>query len=158
MEQRKIELAKEWIASDLGQYEKQRRKAEFAKQARVLFEEMAELEKVHLHYYCMSVSGDITEDEYLQYREQINAELTQKEALFQSLMKQVDELETAFSSRNPWMMFYGNIKVPDKMKKEEIRKWIDKVLIENVEKVEVVLPTKYIRWRDMLPIQEMEAE
>ena len=156
MEQRKIEFAKEWIASDAGQSEKQRRKAIFAEQARTLFEEMAELEKVHLHYYCMSEAGEITEEEYRQYREQINVELIEKEAAFKSLMTQVDELELAFSNRNPWMVFYGNIKIPDKLTKEEIRKWIDKVLIENMETVEVVLPVKHTRWRDMLPIQETE--
>lgn len=63
----------------------------------------------------------------------------------------------AFSNRNPWMVFYGNIKIPDKLTKEEIRKWIDKVLIENMETVEVVLPNKHTRWRDMLPIQETEV-
>lgn len=156
-EQRKIECAKEWIASDLGQSEKQRRKAVFAKQARTLFEEMAELEKVHLHYYCMSESGDITEEEYRRYREEINAELAEKEAAFKKLMVQVDELELAFSNRNPWMVFYGNIKIPDKLTKNEVRKWIDKVLIENMETVEVVLPVKHTRWRDMLPIQETEV-
>ena len=72
-------------------------------------------------------------------------------------MTQVDELELAFSNRNPWMVFYGNIKISDKLTKEEIRKWIDKVLIENLETVEVVLPTKHTRWRDMLPIQETEV-
>ena len=157
LEQQKIEFAKEWIASDLGQLEKQRRKAVFAEQARTLFEEMAELEKVHLHYYCMSEAGEITEEEYRQYREQINAELTEKEAVFKNLMAQVDELELAFSNRNPWMVFYGNIKIPDKLTKEEIRKWIDKVLIENMETVEVVLPIKHTRWRDILPIQETEV-
>lgn len=154
LEQRKIEFAKEWITSDLGQLEKQRRKAVFAERARTLFEEMARLEKVHLHYYCMSEAGDITEDEYRQYREQINTELAEKEAVFKSLMAQVDELELAFSNRNPWMVFYGNIKIPDKLTKEEIRKWIDKVLIENMETVEVVLPAEHTKWRDMLPIQE----
>ncbi len=156
-EQRKIEFAKEWIVSNMGQIEKQKRKAEFAKQAKELFEEMAELEKVHLHYYCMIESGGITEDEYRQYREQINAELADKESDFKILMAKVDELELAFSSRNPWMVFYGNIKIPDKLTKEEIRKWIDKVLIENMENVEVILPAKYTRWRDMLPIQETEV-
>ena len=43
------------------------------------------------------------------------------------------------------------INIPDTLRKEHIRKWVDRVLIENTEKVEVILPKKYTDWRDMLP-------
>ena len=71
-------------------------------------------------------------------------------------MDQVDELETAFSNRNPWIALYADIRVPDVLTKEEVRKWIGRVVVDNLQFVEVYLPEKYKRWRDMLAVKETE--
>lgn len=152
-EQRKAICAKEWISSDVGQEEKRRRRDIFAAKAKGLFEKMAELEKVHLHYYCNSGS----DEDYARHRERINAELMEKERLFKELMAQVNELDLAFSHRNPWIVFYESLNIPDRLTKEQVRKWIHKVLIRDMSWVEVVLPEKYTRWRDMLPLQAWEV-
>jgi hypothetical protein len=93
----------------------------------------------------------MTSEEYSR-REKTSAEKRSKnERAFQEIMEQLDELELLFSKRNPWIVFYGNLKISDKLTKNEIRKWLDKVFVENFETVEVVLLEKYTAWRDKLP-------
>ena len=62
-------------------------------------------------------------------------------------------LETAFSRGNPWIQFYSRIEIPDVLEKAQVRKWIDRLLITDLETVEVVLPEKYTKWKDILPPQ-----
>ena len=112
---------------------------------------MAELQKTNLIYYTMRECGNLSDEVYEKYREQIWAELMEKDTVFQSIMDSVEELEIAFSKRNPWIVYYGDIKISDKLEKSEVRKWIDRVIVENLEKVEVVLPSKYTVWWELLP-------
>ena len=139
------------IASESGKREYARRKEVYARQAKALYDEMEELQKTHLVYYTMRECGDLSDEAYENYREHIWAELMEKETVFQNIMVGVEKLEIAFSKRNPWIVHYGDIKVPDKLKKPEVRKWVDKIIIENYEKVEVILPSKYTVWRELLP-------
>lgn len=150
-EQKKVAHALKLIASESGKREYARRKEVYARQAKALYDEMEELQKTHLVYYTMRECGDLSDEAYENYREHIWAELMEKETVFQNIMDGVEKLEIAFSKRNPWIVHYGDIKVPDKLKKPEVRKWVDKIIIENYEKVEVILPSKYTVWRELLP-------
>ena len=104
-----------------------------------------------MNVYCQIVSEDISEAEFESSNNILWSQLCIKEKVFAELMEQVDTLEKVFSKHNPWVELYSSINIPDTLRKEHIRKWVDRVLIENTEKVEVVLPKKYTDWRDVLP-------
>ena len=143
--------ALQWIMSDDGFRAKEERRAFLARRAKGLFDELVILEEQHLLDYCNKENGYMTTEEY-SHREKISTEKRSKnERAFQEIMEQLDELELLFSKRNPWIVFYGNLKISDKLTKNEIRKWLDKVFVENFETVEVVLLEKYTAWRDKLP-------
>jgi hypothetical protein len=143
--------ALQWIMSDDGFSAKEERRAFLARRAKGLFDELVILEEQHLLDYCNKENGYMTSEEYSR-REKTSAEKRSKnERAFQEIMEQLDELELLFSKRNPWIVFYGNLKISDKLTKNEIRKWLDKVFVENFETVEVVLLEKYTAWRDKLP-------
>ena len=145
-----------WVNSEQGRLEKQRRRAIYAKQARKLFDDISLLERERLSEYVRFEAGTVSEDEYQRQHERFDAALAETESQFKRLMDQVDELETAFSNRNPWIALYADIRVPDVLTKEEVRKWIGRVVVDNLQFVEVYLPEKYKRWRDMLAIKETE--
>lgn len=157
-EQKKVALAKELITSENGQRELSKRKEVYAVRARELFAEMNEIAKIHLDYYSRKEHGELSEEEYQAYREAAWTELEIRETEFKEIMEAVGRLETAYSNKNPWLVLYGGIKIPETLTKAEIRKWIDRVLIEDIEKVEVILPPKYTEWRDMLPDEWWEGE
>ena len=79
--------------------------------------------------------------------------LAEQEKEFAKLMEQVQMLETAFSRSNPWIQFYSRIEIPDVLEKAQVRKWIDRLLITDLETVEVIFPEKYTKWKDILPPQ-----
>lgn len=150
-EQRKAKQALQYILSDMGKAEIERQRELIADKARTLFNEMAELAEERMNVYCQMVSEDISEAEFESSNNILWSQLCIKEKVFAELMEQVDTLEKMFSKHNPWVELYSSINIPDTLRKEHIRKWVDRVLIENTEKVEVVLPKKYTDWRDVLP-------
>jgi DNA invertase Pin-like site-specific DNA recombinase len=158
-EREKAKLALEWIETEDGIKEKENQREEFAERAKELFMELSLIEQEHIPLYCQKENGVISDMEYQFHKKEILERLSEKETEFAALMEEVEKLELAFSKRNPWIQLYNDLNVPDTLTKPQIRKWIDKVLVENLETVEVIFPNKYTQWRDRLPIKcfvEME--
>lgn len=152
-EQRKAKAALRYILSDAGISEMERQREVIAGKARIVFNEMAELAEERMNVYHQMVNEEISEAEFESSNNILWSQLCVKEKLFAELMEQVDTLEKIFSKHNPWVELYSGINIPDTLKKEHIRKWVDRVLVEDTEKVEIILPKKYTDWRDMLPAE-----
>lgn len=150
-EQRKAKTVLRYILSDVGISEMKRQRELIADKARTVFNEMAELAEERMNVYYQMVNEGISEAEFESSNNIIWSQLCVKEKVFAELMEQVDTLEKIFSKHNPWVELYSSIDIPDTLKKEHVRKWIDRVLIEDTEKVEIILPKKYTEWREMLP-------
>jgi len=157
-EQKKACFVKEKIIAGVKISEFEKQIEIFSQQARTLFSEMADTEKERLLLYDKMKTGKISEEAYLKRLSDISTQFCEKETVFNSIMNHVETIEKAFCSQNPWIQFYSSIKIPDILDKKQIRKWIDKVLIENMETVEVIFPSKYTDWKKLLPAQWFEEE
>lgn len=157
-EQKKACLAREKIVSGDGSAEAKKQIEIFSQQARMLFPEMADIERERLLLYDRMNTGKISGQTYQKKLSDFSAQFCEKETAFNLIMKHVEIIETAFSSQNPWIQFYSSIRVPNILGKKQVRTWIDKVQIENMETVEVIFPSKYTEWKKLLPTQWFKEE
>lgn len=134
-----------------GEAEKEQRKQPLAERMRQLSQQVAQLSRQQLSLSRMWEKGELSEEDYEAHRAEVSAQLAEKESHISELMERADKLETAFSSRNPWIQLYANLDVPERLGKAQVRKWIDRVLICNMETVEIVFPEAYIYWKKQLP-------
>ena len=152
-EQELAQTAGKLVDTKMCEDELNRRKEVLGEKARLLFAEMVAVEQKHIPLYCQKENGEISETEYIRQRTEIFEVLAEQEKEFAKLMEQVQMLETAFSRGNPWIQFYSRIEIPDVLEKAQVRKWIDRLLITDLETVEVIFPEKYTKWKDILPSQ-----
>lgn len=150
-------MAGDGMAGD-GDSEAGKRTEILSQQARLLFPEMADIEKERLLLYGRMKTGKISGQAYQEKLSDISAQFCEKEAAFNLIMKHVETVETAFSSRNPWIKLYASIRIPDILDKRQVCRWIDKVLIEDMKTVEIVFPSKYMEWKKLLPAEWFEEE
>lgn len=156
-EQKKAVRAMEAVQGEEAGAVLSARKDILAQQAKKLFGEMTEIEKPYIPAYRRMEADEISESEHKALRQEITDRLAEKETAFAAIMDEVEMLETAFSKRNPWIKFYAGIEIPDVLVKAQIRKWIDRVTVEDMERVEVIFPAEYMRWREMLPSEWIDA-
>lgn len=156
-EQGKAIRAMEAVQGDKAEAVLSARKEILAQQAKKLFCEITEIEKPYIPAYRRMEAEEIPEPEYKALSQEIADRLAEKETEFAAIMDEVEMLETAFSKRNPWIKFYAGIEIPDVLVKAQIRKWIDRVTVEDMERVEVIFPAEYMRWREMLPSEWFDA-
>lgn len=152
-EQELAQIAGKLVDTKMCADELNRRKEVLGEKARLLFAKMVEVEQEHIPLYCQKENGEISETEYIRQRTEIFEVLAEQEKEFAKLMEQVQMLETAYSRGNPWIQFYSRIEIPDVLEKAQVRKWIDRLLIKDLETVEVIFPEKYTKWKDILPPQ-----
>jgi DNA invertase Pin-like site-specific DNA recombinase len=153
LEQKKAICAATWIDSRAGICEKDRQKAILSRQAQQLFEKITKVEEARIPLYCRWEAGEISDSVYELQKGEILIRLSELEEDFSALMDEVDMLEQAFSRRNPWIVFYRKLTIPDELTKVQIRQWIDRIVIENLEEVEVIFPEKYMQWKNKLPVE-----
>jgi hypothetical protein len=134
LEKKKALAALEWVSSDVGIRERERRKDKLSKAAKQILEQV-------------ETGGE---------DEAFFEQLSEKEKDFETLMEQVEALELAFSVKNPWILLYADIEVPDRLTKAQARKWIDRVLVEDMVSVEVTFPEEYLQWREYLPEESFD--
>jgi len=60
-------------------------------------------------YYEKAKSGEISQDEYRQRREEYFAWLQSYEVLFNSVMKEMEDLDIVYSERNPWIKLFSAV-------------------------------------------------
>jgi DNA invertase Pin-like site-specific DNA recombinase len=156
-EQKQALRAASWMESEACQAEKAKIKSVLSDEAKVLFAEETKVEDEHIPLYCRREAGEIETSEYELQKADIFTRLQAVEEKFEALMEEVEAVELAFSKRNPWVQLYGKIEIPDELEKAQVRKWIDRVVVENLEKIEVVFPEKYVQWKKRLPAEWLEG-
>lgn len=160
-EQKQALMAASWVESEACQAEKEKIRAVLSDKAKVLFDEVTKVEQEHIPLRRKWESGEIETSEYELQKADIFTRMQAVEERFAALMEEVEAVELAFGKRNPWVLFYKGIEIPDELEKAQVRKWIDRVVVEDLEKIEVIFPEKYVQWKKRLPagwLEEMGAE
>lgn len=157
-EQKMAFHALEMLESPEASREKAVRMERISSQARILFDEMKEIEAPDLERYQKMERGEIQEAEYRQKRAQMQQQIQEKDPAFSNLLEQMKELNKAFDRRNPWIRRYSSLEIPETLTKEQVRKWISRLTVKDMAKVEVEIPEEYEWWKDQLPAAWMEAE
>lgn len=157
-EQKKAQLAMRYLCSG-GAFEKRlQEKARLSEQAGGLFKEMAAIERLTISLYQKKEDGGLPDEIYKKRRAELAERFAALEEQFSQRMEREEKLETAYSSRNPWGIFYSGISIPDVLTKEQVRKWIDRIYVKDLKTIEVILPPVYTEWRDLLPEIWFEEE
>lgn len=132
-----------WILSELEtgglEKEKNRQIKMLAAQAEELFAELDDHLRRRLAIYQNGQAGKCLGQEEMETLKKMDERIFALNQQCDSLMERVQNTQIAFSRNNPWIRLYHGAVVPEKLTKEEIRKWIDRIQIENLCKVEVVL-------------------
>ena len=71
-------------------------------------------------------------------------------------MERLEEVEIQFSNKNPWLCLFAELEMPVELKREDVKKWIERIELVRFEKVEVRF--KYWEWKERFPKQWMEVE
>lgn len=77
------------------------------------------------------------------------AEIEELEAEFKNIMMKVSAIEKAFSYANPWLIKFQDLTLPEVLELAHIRKYVERVWIEDFKRVEVVL--KEEEWTRFFP-------
>lgn len=94
-----------------------------------------ELEQVFEHMLCRADTGDTSALHMLDKR-------------FSEIQETINFYKVAYSLKNPWLSLYSGMD-DNPLSKKKAEKFIDKVLIENNERVELV--TFHTKYKDCLP-------
>ncbi|MDO4296593.1 MAG: hypothetical protein Q4D90_10605 [bacterium] len=118
-------------------WEEQR--AEYAKQAEVIFEKMKQAEQGRIPLAAAFSEGKICEEEYQKEKEQIRQKLRDYDREFQALTQAESEQECMYSEKNPWLIAFAKRELPEELKLEDIKRWVEKVEIQDFREVFVIL-------------------
>ena len=138
----------EFITSENGEEQKRMQKQILSEMAKKIFAKNSAIEQKYIPLFQKYEKGDISEAEYLIEKEKICNQMELYEQEFKIIMNRVDEIDTCFSARNPWIHLYKNITIPKQLTGIQVRKWIARVEIEDFQKIEVFFLKQ--EWKKML--------
>ena len=141
--------------TEIVQNEKKRRMKLLAEQGRKLFGETSYYQRKRLEIYQRYRDGECSEMKMKAALSDLEKKLTILDGQYDDLMKKVEDTKQAYSLRNPWIMLYDSIAIPSQLSKTEIRKWVDRILIEDFQKVEVLLLRQ--EWKAYFPPEWFEG-
>lgn len=124
--------------------------------AQMVFRRMMELEEKNVCLYQKMVEGRLSREEYEYQKEQGICEFEMNDKLIQQYMEQLKEVEICFSDKNPWICLFKKIEIPSELKREDVKKWIERIEIVRFEYAEVHF--KYWEWKEKFPKQWLEVE
>ncbi len=105
------------------------------------------LSRMEMHYEYQN--GDIGQEEFEEKEEEYQRKFLDFEEDFQKITSEIKSIEKAYSCMNPWLVCYRDMHMPAQLDRDFMKKWIDRVLIDDAKHIEVVLKNK--KWMTMLP-------
>lgn len=160
----KLKLAKEQasridkrIDSDQNEVEEYQKAAlrPYRERAKMLVNALSEKDMERTAVYQQYESCKIEKERLEEYEIQYKAEIKQLEVEFKIIMERVSEVEKAFSHGNPWLIKFRDITIPATLERIHIKKYVERVWIEEFKSVDVVL--KEDEWKNLLPIEWIES-
>lgn len=153
-EKRRAERLLKMIATSEWEYEKQRQLQKVRASAQDSFAKMMEIENENYQLYSQFVNGSISSEEYECCKQQNINLFEEEDCLFQQDMEQIEKIEKCFSADNPWIRLFAEADIPEKLEREHIKKWIERIEVVYFEYVEVCV--KYREWKERFPKQWLE--
>lgn len=101
-------------------------------------------------------SGLLSDEDYRADKEKTAEEMKRYEEQFECIMKMAEELPRLYSVNNPWLERYLNEEIPDEMQRDYVVQRVEKVLVYNMNTIEVKLKTS--PWKEQLPQEWLEEE
>ena len=124
--------------------------------AQIVFRRMTELEEENLFLFQKFRDGNISEEAYEKGKDKNLSEFELKDQLLQQYMEQMAEVEKCFSPENSWLKLFCEIDIPEELKREHVKKWIER--IETVQFKTVEIRVKHWKWKERFPKQWLEEE
>lgn len=144
------------METDEWRYEKEKQLQKVQALAQIVFRRMTERENKNFLLYQDMKVGVISEDEYEKRKRQNVHAFELDDEVLQQYLKQISEIETCFSSANPWLCLFKEMEIPVELKREHIKKWVERIETVRYEYVEIRF--KHWEWKERFPRQWMEVE
>ena len=132
----------------------QKEQQQYSEKAWMIFQEMEQVEKDRIPIYEKFKNNELTELEYLDKKEEIQSQLQMYEMDFEGLMERFAEMKKAFSNENEWIKTFQRVELPEELKFEHVKKWVNKIIVSNFKEVYVYLTMQ--KWRDYFPKEWLE--
>lgn len=142
------------METDEWQSEKEKQLQKVRGLAQIVFRRMMMKEGENLLLYQNMKAGIISEEEYEKQKAQHMHLFELDDEILQQYMEQMEEIEKCFSKDNPWIRLFSEMEMPVELKREHIKKWIDRIEIVRCEYVEIRF--KHSEWREKLPCKWLE--
>lgn len=98
---------------------------------------------------------EIDGDELMQRFHEIDGRIYELENEVSTVSKELKMIKNSFSRKNTWVLKYADLKIPEKLSREFIRKYVSKVIVEGLEDVRVSLHG--LEQKQYLPQEWMEG-
>lgn len=153
-EQKSAEYISKMIDTDVWIIEKQKQIEDVRKSALDIYHKMVALEEEMLCLYKESEAGQIDWETYQRIKNEKIMDSMNMDALLQKQTERMEQVEKAFSKKNPWMCLFGFLTVPDELKREHIKLWIDRIDVVQYEYLEMRF--KEHEWKEFFPFAWLE--
>lgn len=150
------ERISEMIGTLEWQYEKEKQIQKIKDSAQIIFRKMLEVEGRNLPLYQAMRAGHISEEEYEIQKAQNIHKFAEYDEMLQQYLEQLEDVEKCYSGKNPWIVLFAKAELPEEVKREEVKKWIDRIDCIKYEYVEICF--KYQEWKEKFPRKWFEEE
>ena len=127
----------------------------YREQARTLIDALSEKDVERTAVYRKYERCEMEQEQLEDYESRYQAEIEELEAEFKNIMMKVSVIEKAFSYVNPWLTKFQDLTTPEILERTHIKKYVERVWIEDFKRVEVVL--KEEEWTRFFPEEWMRT-
>lgn len=121
----------------------------YREQARTLMDALSEKDVERTAVYRKYERCEMEQEQLEDFESRYQAEIEELEAEFKNIMMKVSVIEKAFSYVNPWLTKFQDLTTPEILERTHIKKYVERVWIEDFKRVEVVL--KEEEWTRFFP-------
>ena len=157
--QREVRLAEKisgMAGTDVWEIEKEKQIQKVRGSAQTIFQKMIEIEEKNLPLYQNMIAGYISEEEYETRKQKNVRQFLEYDRQLQQHLEQFENIEKCFSRENPWIHLFSTAEIPEEVKREHVKKWIERIDCIRYERIEIRF--KYWEWREKLPHKWFEEE
>ena len=99
--------------------------------------------------------GIISEVTYKKKKGAYQAQLKRLDAELEEILQHINKVSLIYSDRNPWILLYRYMNEEEKLTRKHAFKYIDKILVNRFESLEMVPFHK--DWKDAFPKDWLEG-
>lgn len=148
--------AKAFIETEDGALQKEKRLAPYLKEAEVVLTKWGEAETEGMMEYQLWSSGGIEDSSYISKAKMRKVQIEEFEEKLKGLEAEMIEIEKIYSKDNPWISAFAVPEIPEKITREDVNRWIERVDVFRFEYAQVTF--KFEKWRQRLMKDQVEGE